>query len=57
MDNVILQLDRGIVNTYMEVTWGGTVKRTKTAYHTYKPIFNDTLYFPIIINEDDRNDE
>lgn len=62
VDNVVLPNDKGVVNTFIEVSWGGYMKRTKTAFRTYKPIFNDTFYFPINVptglfgnNEDERN--
>jgi C2 domain len=51
VDNVILSNDKGVVNTYIELEWGGYLKRTKTAFRSYKPIFNDTFYFPINISE------
>ena len=47
VDNVILAHDKGVVNSFVEVSWGGYLKKTKTAFRSYKPIFNDTFYFPI----------
>lgn len=51
VDNVVLAHDKGAVNTFIELDWGGYLKRTRTAFRTYKPIFNDTFYFPITISE------
>lgn len=51
VDNIILSQDKGVVNTFIEVSWGGYLKRTKTAFRSYKPIFNDTFYFPINVGE------
>lgn len=51
VDNIILAVDKGVVNTFIEVSWGGYLKRTKTAFRSYKPIFNDTFYFPINVAE------
>lgn len=47
VDNIVLPHDKGAVNTFFDVEWGGYVKKSRTAFHTYKPIFNDTFYFPI----------
>ena len=51
VDNIVLAHDKGAVNTFIELDWGGYLKKTRTAYMTYKPIFNDTFYFPISIPE------
>ena len=50
VDNVVLPNDKGIVNTFVGINWGGYNKRTKTAFKTYKPIFDDTFYFPITVS-------
>lgn len=50
VDNIVLPTDRGVVNTFMDVLWGGYTKKTKTEYKSYKPIFNDLFYFPIVVS-------
>ena len=51
VDNVVLALDRGIVNSYVTVEWGGQTKQTRVVYNSYSPAFNETCFFPIIVPE------
>mmetsp|Transcript_7155 Transcript_7155/g.13106 ORF Transcript_7155/g.13106 Transcript_7155/m.13106 type:complete len:873 (+) Transcript_7155:138-2756(+) len=50
VDNLLLPSERGVVNSFVTVEWGNSVKTSRTIYDSFKPIYNETFHFPIIIN-------
>ena len=50
VNHVVTPDDRGSVNCYIVVAWAGMMKKTKTVYRSNAPVFDETFYFPIVIN-------
>jgi centrosomal protein CEP76 len=56
VDNVVTPDDRGSVNTFVTVEWNGLIKKTKTIHRSYKPVYDELFYFPIVISGADKRD-
>jgi hypothetical protein len=56
VDNLLLPSERGVVNSFVTCEWGNQVKTSRTCYDSFKPIYNETFYFPIIINASVKGD-
>ena len=47
--------DRGVINSYVTVTWGNSSKKTKTIQDTSKPEFNEEMTFKIPLTQNSDN--
>lgn len=56
VDNLLLPSERGVVNSFITCEWGNQVKTSRTCYDSFKPIYNETFHFPIIINASLKSD-
>ena len=53
LDNIMPPENVGIVNTFVTCHWGNQRNTTRTIIDSYKPIFNEEMYFKISLDKDE----
>jgi hypothetical protein len=43
VEKLLAPVDRDTYNTYVDVDWGGTLKKTRTLFETVQPNFNEVI--------------
>lgn len=55
LDNLMVPENVGIVNTFVTCHWGNQRNSTRTIFDSYKPIFNEEMYFKISLDKDEKD--